>query len=145
MSEHRLWQWLRDRLPVGHSTRIESEAEPGFPDVHFTLQHGKVKGLSVTLELKYADGPKKTPLKGKLRTAQAIWWRREIEVGGIGWVVVELPGKQVFFIPGEYYDRLDTVHPIMFEHWSDLTLPRQRSSADAVKNSIRELIIRSRI
>lgn len=116
--EQRFWKtWLKDRLPAGHATRIESEVEPGFPDVHFSNRNG-----SVTLELKVAKQVR-IPLKGQIRDSQKFWIREEVRCHGRVWIVA-LIRKKVYFIPGRFVDQLDEWSEEAIFVNADLTLTK---------------------
>lgn len=115
--EQRFWsKWLRDRMPKGHATRIESEVEPGFPDVHFTNIDG-----SHTLELKVAK-QKRIPLKKALRPSQKFWIREEVAANGSVWIVARVD-REVLFIRGSFVDQLDTMNLAALKEAADCILP----------------------
>lgn len=145
MSEHRLWEWLRDRLPSGHASRVESEITPGFPDVYFTMRHGKVRGITVVFELKFGKKTARCPLKKKIRQSQIDWHIEHERCGGIGWIVAEV-GDRVFFIPSHWltHAKLDQDSLLMLEHRSDLILKRRRDKPVDTMAAIRELILKHR-
>lgn len=121
--EQKLWRWLADRLPTGHYTRIESEVSDGFPDVHGTPRGCR----SCTLELKYADGPKRQPLKDKIRQSQKLWIRDEVAAGGLVWVVAEFPKHDslVLFLPGSHVDIYGQLEFPDLQHYADLSLAKR--------------------
>lgn len=123
------WKKLREWLPRGHASRIESEVGDGFPDVHFT----QYPCISVTFELKYADGPKKSPLKGKIRASQRRWIREEIEAGGKVWVVAEFPDHHnvILFISGRWIDLLEENTYEWLHNIADLRIPRRTHTVTA--------------
>lgn len=131
--ETRFWKWLSPRLPAGHYTRIESEVSEGFPDVHGTPRNCH----SLALELKYANGPKYAPLKGKIRQSQIFWHQDEWAAGGLSWVVAEFPkhGSIVLFLPVD-----------LIETFGERTFPELEAIADLkIAKRIRPEVAREKI
>ena len=114
MNEANLWEWLRDvSLPLGQYSRIESpDTAPGFPDVHY--QVGK-DGCG-TLELKATDRASRVPFPDEekgLHKTQLRWIKKNVEEGGIVWIIAETPGviyilhgKDAAKINGATHERL---------------------------------------
>lgn len=140
MSEASLWKWLREQLPRGHATRVESEAEAGFPDVHFTMTRPR-GAVSVTFELKYGDGPKKQPLKKHIRKSQVFWIKKEVAASGLVWIVAEIE-SQVYFIPGKYIDKIEFLSLGEIQMLADLALTRRRAEDTDYPDDIRQMILR---
>lgn len=106
MSEHSLWQYLRDKLllPDVHATRIENGISAGFPDVHATW-----RGESITLELKFLR-KKNFPLGEEgLNRDQKLWIEQEVGARGRVWIVVD-GGHEIFFVSGRRFESVNDWH-----------------------------------
>ena len=101
MSEARLWVWLGGVLPPGQYSRIESgDTSPGFPDVHYQLDHD----ITGTMELKKARRQfDVVPFTSKhgMRKSQIFWIRDNIRCGGVVWIIAEVT-PYVYIIPGRF-------------------------------------------
>jgi len=99
-----LWGWLRDRLPSGHYSRVESETSPGIPDVNFC-----VRGVEGWVELKSTAKTSGHPFrrrgdKGKgLRAAQIRWITGRVKEGGRVWILASV-GQTLVLVHGRYAD-----------------------------------------
>jgi hypothetical protein len=132
-NEHTLWKWLRDLLPPGRYTRIESECSPGFPDVDYT-----VEGHSGTMELKYGEGKK--PLKGKIRRDQYLWIEAEVKAKGVVWLVVEVKNF-VYFIHGrEVTKYLETLGSFELSAMAQIVVQRRRGNKEDITDVIHRLL-----
>jgi hypothetical protein len=142
MSEASTWTWLRDRLPAGHATRIETEVSDGFPDVHYTMRSDEAlhPSKSMTLELKFARGPKRQPFRDQVRDSQIRWIGEEIDVGGIVWIVAEMEAK-IHFIHGIYAAALNTLPLGVIAQSASLILPRRGSDFVKSRREIYKLFI----
>lgn len=145
MSESNTWSWLRDRLPVGHASRIETEVSDGFPDVHYTMRIHPIPlsrpfppSRSLTLELKFARGPKKCPFKDQVRDSQIRWISDELDVGGIVWLVCEMAGA-IYFLEGIYANQLNRMGPLSIMRAAKLCLPRRGSDLIGAREVIYKL------
>ena len=104
MSEHALWIWLKDHLPIKcHTSRIESDTSAGFPDVHYTW--GSVTG---TIELKKSRYPNaECPFRtGGMRQSQIDWIRDEIAAGGTVFLLVQVKQRR-FLLEGTFASTLN--------------------------------------
>lgn len=103
--EARLWEWLKDALPLGHYSRVESpDTSPGFPDVDCQITDGTGNSLSFKMELKHSRTVRaKHPFSDKtgVRKSQKVWWRDYTRHEGVGWFVCEIAGF-VYIIPGKH-------------------------------------------
>lgn len=107
------------------------------------MRHGKIRGITVSFELKVGSPTAKLPLKKKIRQSQIDWHETHYGMGGISWWVCEV-GDRVFFIPGKWGPKLAESPVLMLEHYSDLILKRRRADDRATTEAIRELILRGR-
>ncbi len=141
--ETALWDWLRDRLPSGHATRIENEVGDGFPDVHYSMLRHPGEPIisqshSVTFELKTKRGTKKCPFKDQVRDSQLKWIAREIEVGGRVWLVLRLDDT-VYFIPGNCAEWINRATPAEILELSDIIV-KWRDKKPTVSSQIYRMI-----
>lgn len=105
MAESQLWGWVKQYLPPGHYSRIESSTSPGIPDVAYT-----VEGSRGWIELKDAKSAKATrPFRrGGLRPDQMVWFREEIRASGVtGLFILARVGKTIYLISGSFYDEFN--------------------------------------
>lgn len=135
--ETALWSWLKDRLPEGHYSRIESMTSPGFPDVHYTIagEHG-------TIELKKSRSPNaKLPFKkGGLRDTQIRWIDDDTEQGGRVFIVAQV-GEWVFLLNA--VDVFRTFNSMTFEDLSEGSLYQLRMKQTPATNSLRSSLERT--
>ena len=96
MNETGVWNYIKNGMICTgwHTSRIESSAGNGIPDVSFGI-----KGVSGWIELKYiAEWPKRTLTKVKLplRPEQKHWIKARGELSGNVWVICRI--EEYFFI-----------------------------------------------
>ncbi len=122
-----LWDWLKDVLPLGQYSRIEShDTAPGFPDVDGQIKFRK-KSQSFKLELKFCHHPNRyLPFNKRdgIRKSQKIWWKNYVRCGGVGWIVAEV-GDSVFVIPGRNTPQINNASKEDLLEWSDCILDRK--------------------
>lgn len=126
-------------MKTGHFTRIESDAEAGFPDVHYTYRHDFFRPAHTgSLELKFLR--KKKPPFGDdgLRLSQRIWIRDEIEAGGRVKIIAQVRDR-IFILPGRVHSEFNELNELMMEHWSDLIL-QHRKLTDADREKFASLL-----
>jgi len=139
MSEARLWSWLKDVLPLGHYSRIETgDTAPGFPDVYcrFSTEN------AVTLELKHARRPRdQIPFTEKrgIRKSQVIWIREELRHGGPVWLVLEV-APLVLVLWGGFAPRINGATRDSLKEWATLIL--EKSSPETAAADLEALLIR---
>jgi hypothetical protein len=142
-SESALWSWLKDLLPPGHWSRVESgETSPGIPDVYYRLRHGKV-GPQGWIELKQSRYPTaKIPFKrGGLRIDQEFWIEDEISLGGKVWIVAGVR-NQVFWIRGELYRSFNqmSLPELVFNSSLTINKPVRNGELAKVRKQILDLL-----
>jgi len=136
MSEASLWAWLRERLPEGRYSRIESETSPGFPDVDYTIS-----GISGTIELKKSRSPTSNlPFRrGGLRDTQLRWIEDEIEQGGRVFIIAQMGEWIHLFNASDVYENFNSMTMIEL-HKAALVNLRLRGSPDGLKEKFKGIL-----
>lgn len=116
MTENDWWDSLQPKLrPFGRFVRVENPADPGTPDVYWSLPLPVVRNTSGWMELKYLDAPPvrdDTPIiVPTLTLDQVTWAEAEETVGGRSYLLLRMGKGMWMFGPTGIrilYDRMWT-------------------------------------